>query len=458
MKQEAYTLTSGFGPRWGAHHSGLDFGAPDGTPFYACAGGTVQFIGAASGYGQWIVIDHPESEGGGCTEYGHMWDASATGLAPGDWVDAGQLIGYVGSNGQSTGPHLHLTVWQSGYGSQRIDPEVWLQGCPHPSEGATPVSAPGTIFGVDVSEHQDGMSLKQARDEGMEFAILRLCDGTHADTAFRSHLADAESAGLLVSAYWYLRAPSEGTSIAQQVDVIDVQMGGRRDISVWIDVESVGPEPEYRKLLTGEDVWEAKRELERRGYHVPGVYSGRWYWEYMPGGEPSMDGLGALWCSNYGGDRDGTPSEIYQADGGDAHNGWKYPLGDRRPDILQFSSKADVAGFAEVDVNAFRGSRDQLAALFNITESETDMNLFQSIADFIKGFVGPIGLDVKAIRRELTGGRDEGQYPGFTAAYLLKSIRAKGYDHLTLVDMIALLIWGTDADRAAARKIGEGVQ
>ncbi|MEJ6013826.1 peptidoglycan recognition family protein [Corynebacterium sp. H127] len=90
-------------------------------------------------------------------------------------------------------------------------------------------------------------------------------------------------------------------------------------------------------------------------------------------------------------------------------------------------------------------------------ESENGMNLFQSIADFIKGFVGPIGLDVKAIRRELTGGRDEGQYPGFTAAYLLKNIRAKGYDHLTLVDMIALLIWGTDADRAAARKIGEAV-
>ena len=47
MLQDSYTLTSGFGPRWGTHHSGLDFGAADGTPFYACAGGTVQYIGSA---------------------------------------------------------------------------------------------------------------------------------------------------------------------------------------------------------------------------------------------------------------------------------------------------------------------------------------------------------------------------------------------------------------------------
>ena len=105
----------------------------------------------------------------------------------------------------------------------------------------------GTIFGVDVSEHQDGMSLAAAKAQGMDFAILRLCDGTYRDRTFRSHLADAENAGLLVSTYWYLRAPSEGSTIAQQVDVIDQQMGGRRDLGVWIDVESVAG---GRKLLT----------------------------------------------------------------------------------------------------------------------------------------------------------------------------------------------------------------
>lgn len=157
MKKDSYTLTSGFGPRWGTHHSGLDFGAPDGTPFYACAGGTVKYIGPADGYGQWIVIDHPAGEGGGCTEYGHMWNAFATGLKVGDWVSAGQLIGFVGSNGQSTGPHLHLTVWEYAYGGKRIDPEVWLQNSPHPGEvsvqsGGLTANALGELMGWSLTE------------------------------------------------------------------------------------------------------------------------------------------------------------------------------------------------------------------------------------------------------------------------------------------------------------------
>lgn len=219
-----------------------------------------------------------------------------------------------------------------------------------------------TIFGVDVSEHQNGMSLARAKAEGIDFAIIRLCDGTYRDRVFASHLADAESAGLLVATYWYLRAPSEGTSIAQQVDVIDQQMSGRRDLGVWIDVESVAPDG--RKLLTKDHVWEAKRELEKRGYHVPGIYSGAWYWERMPGGEPSMDGLGALWVSSYGRNRTAPYREAYYGDGGDQHPGWSYPLGDRKPDILQYGSNGQVAGFI-VDVNAYKGTRDQLAAIFN---------------------------------------------------------------------------------------------
>ena len=129
------------------NHSGTDFAAPDGTPFYACQSGTVQFIGPASGYGQWLVIDSSDAEGSGCVEYGHMWNAYATGLKVGDKVRAGQLIGYVGSNGQSTGPHLHVTVWERGYGGRRIDPETWLSGAKYlgeqehePSnEGSSPV-------------------------------------------------------------------------------------------------------------------------------------------------------------------------------------------------------------------------------------------------------------------------------------------------------------------------------
>lgn len=358
-------------------HSGTDFGAPDGTPFYAVADGTVQHVGPASGYGHMIVLDHPASVGGGCSEYGHMWNAYATGLKVGDKVKKGQLIGYVGSNGQSTGPHLHLTIYERGYRSKRVDPEAWLAGADYPDQAAAPSKpwappeVPGTIFGIDISSWQTNYPLSKVKADGMEFVIIRLCDGTYVDPVFKSHLADAEKQGLLVSTYWYLRAPSEGSSIAQQVDVIDKQLGGRKDLGVWIDVESVGPG--NTKLLTKDDVWAAKRELESRGYHVPGIYSGAWYWEHMPGGEPSMDGLGYLWVSNYGQNRKGDPRDTYLADGGDQHRGWTYPLGDRKPDILQFGSEGVVGDKYPIDVNAYRGTRDQLAHIFhpNNTKEET---------------------------------------------------------------------------------------
>ena len=216
------------------------------------------------------------------------------------------------------------------------------------------------LYGIDISAFQDGMQLTKAAQEGYDFVIIRLCDGTYKDPVFASHLQDAENAGLITSCYWYLRAPSEGTTISQQVDVIDQQLGGRHDLGVWIDVESV--DANGNKLLTGNDVWAAKRELEGRGYKVPGIYSGAWYWENMPGGEPSMDGLGALWISNYGPNNYGYAAVIYP---GDDSERWNYPLGDKAPDILQFGSNGYAAGYPNVvDVDAYRGSHDDLKALF----------------------------------------------------------------------------------------------
>ena len=137
-------------------------------------------------------------------------------------------------------------------------------------------------------------------------------------------------------------------------------MGGRRDLGVWIDVESVSRN--HQLLLTGDDVWAAKRELESRGYHVPGIYSGAWYWENMPGGEPPMDGLGALWVSNYGSNGYGTAAQLYP---GDTDRRWNYPLGNHAPDILQYGSNCYAAGYpGVVDVNAYRGSHDELRHLF----------------------------------------------------------------------------------------------
>ena len=143
LRDGTYRLSSLFGARKGGYHWGIDFAADDGTPIYAAQAGTVAHIGPASGFGQWIVVDHPAEAGGGTTVYGHMWNAFATGLRAGQRVEAGERIGFVGSNGQSSGPHLHFevhpTIWRAG---SQIDPAPWLRGAHNPGHAAPAVPAP----------------------------------------------------------------------------------------------------------------------------------------------------------------------------------------------------------------------------------------------------------------------------------------------------------------------------
>jgi len=97
------TLTSGFGPRWGSMHEGIDIAAPFGTPVRAAAAGRVIIAGFSGGYGNLVVIDHGS---GMATAYAHL---SAI-YAGGGSVGQGQSIGAVGSTGHSTGNHLHFEV------------------------------------------------------------------------------------------------------------------------------------------------------------------------------------------------------------------------------------------------------------------------------------------------------------------------------------------------------------
>ncbi|MEV0153588.1 peptidoglycan DD-metalloendopeptidase family protein [Micromonospora sp. NPDC050686] len=114
-------ITSCYGQRWGTLHAGIDFAMPAGTPIHAAAAGTVVKAGdAGDGYGNSVFVDHGN---GYLTHYAHQ---SRLVVSEGDQVSAGELIGYEGSTGDSTGPHLHFEVHQGGMWNQ-IDPAPFLR-------------------------------------------------------------------------------------------------------------------------------------------------------------------------------------------------------------------------------------------------------------------------------------------------------------------------------------------
>ena len=107
-------ITSGFGMRrhpilgYSRLHAGVDFGASYGSPIYAVSDGIVAFAGWHGGHGNFVKLEHG---GGFATGYGHM---SRIAVGAGGRVHAGQVIGYVGSTGLSTGPHLHYELYRGG--------------------------------------------------------------------------------------------------------------------------------------------------------------------------------------------------------------------------------------------------------------------------------------------------------------------------------------------------------
>ncbi len=103
------SVTSGYGPRWGAMHSGIDIAAPAGTPTVAAAAGTVISAGFnGGGYGNLVLVDHG---GGMVTAYAHH---SSISVSVGQQVSRGQQLGGIGCTGSCTGDHLHFEVRVNG--------------------------------------------------------------------------------------------------------------------------------------------------------------------------------------------------------------------------------------------------------------------------------------------------------------------------------------------------------
>lgn len=116
-------VTSPYGYRWHptngnySFHTGVDLGAGYGTPVYASRSGTVTEAAYGEIYGNYVTINH---EDGYSTLYGHMEYST---VSAGQWVSQGEVIGYVGSTGWSTGAHLHFTVYY--YGSH-VNPMEYI--------------------------------------------------------------------------------------------------------------------------------------------------------------------------------------------------------------------------------------------------------------------------------------------------------------------------------------------
>lgn len=114
-------MSSGFGMRkhpvlgYNKMHKGVDFAAPIGTPIYAAGDGVLEEVGRKGAYGNYIRVRHTSSLK---TAYAHM-HKFAKGMRKGTRVQQGEVIGYVGSTGRSTGPHLHFEVVLNG---QQVNP------------------------------------------------------------------------------------------------------------------------------------------------------------------------------------------------------------------------------------------------------------------------------------------------------------------------------------------------
>ena len=453
---KGFYITSGFGPRWGAIHYGADFGRNGGSgghPIYAIKSGTVTASGPASGFGRWINIDHPASTGGGLSVYGHVIPEVTVGQV----VREGQRIGRIDPSSATNGgvsPHLHLEfhryVW-SPPGPNRLDPMVSvLKGAKWPGETASnPVKKPEkeqvkTIYGVDISNHQNPISAKRIAGEGFRFCIIKATEGTWRDPIMHSHLADARSTDMHVAAYVYVRGETSPQAHAQALH----DHLGDTSVPIALDIEhNSGSSPSH---------WRAIRDaIESLGYRVILTYLPEWYWIQV--GRPDLTGLPPLWSSRYVSTKSGYASVLYSGAG---DRGWQ-GYGGLQVAVWQFTDRAEVAG-QKIDANAYRGTEHQLRALFHgdtpHTEEELDMSAVQEIKDYIDARItGPVGTDVKDIRQQITGGRDSipgnlhDSYPGWDLGQLVSTARDKKFIGLTLTEMVAVSIAGNQDDLRAAR-------
>lgn len=202
-------------------------------------------------------------------------------------------------------------------------------------------------FGVDVSHHKPGFDFKQAAREGIAFAALKATEGdSFTDGLFNGYLRAARAAGLLVIAYHYqlATAPAAG-------QVRHVLRAVPADVPLAVDVEARSGEVALTRDLVD--------QLRRAGRRVVLTYLPRWYWTQL--GRPDLTGLPPLWSSRYPDNVVGSVADEWH----DVPAAYWHGYGGLTVALLQFTSSAALANYpaGAIDANAYRGTRDELAAL-----------------------------------------------------------------------------------------------
>ena len=414
---KGFKVTSRFGPRWGTIHWGTDYGCGNNAdkPVYAVKDGTVTRAGAARGFGRWVTIDHPASNGGGETVYGHIIPE----VHPGQKVREGQRIARIDGNQSTNGgvvPHLHFEWHRYSWtqpGPNRLDPEVMLKGAKWVGDTPAPVRA-ATAVAANVLDWTQRFTFGRPRPahqiKNIIIHVTVNAPGTPAENV-ANYQINSQSGSYHELTDTTIKHLIENTDdwLTWSTGNYGNDIGLHRSFVMW-GTETRAQWLKYDAMLREA----AKRDAEWcRKYNIPPV---KLTAADLKAGKRGFAGH----------------LETGQAWGGTDHvdPGTGFPW-----DVY--------LGYVREYING------------TDKKEEGDMLTKKFFTDFIKGFIGPVISDVKDIRQQITGGRDAGEYPGWSVSQLVKNYQAKPGDNGTLPEMLAVALTELQELRADVNEIKE---
>lgn len=415
---KGFHVTSPFGPRWGSTHWGTDYGCGNNAdkPVYAVKDGTVTRAGTASGFGHWVTIDHPASNGGGETVYGHVIPE----VHPGQHVREGQRIARIDGNKATNGgvvPHLHFEWHRYSWtppGPNRLNPEDMLKGAKWVGDTPAPVRA-ATAVAANVLDWTARFTFGRPRPthqiRNIIIHVTVNAPGTPAENV-ATYQINSRSGSYHELTDTTIKHLIENTPdwLTWSSGNYGNDVGWHRSFVMW-GTETRAQWLKYDAMLREA----AKRDAEKCvQFNIPPV---KLTAAELRAGKRGFAGH----------------LETGQAWGGTDHvdPGTGFPW-----DVY--------LGYVRDYIN---GTNKQ---------EEGDMLTVKYFTDYIKGFIGPLISDAKDIRQQLTGGRDAGQYPGWSVSQLVKNYRSKPGDNGTLPELVAVALTELQALRADVNDLKEG--